>query len=167
MFKEKYFFLIFFYIVFYFINSTAATTSLIDRTYKMPDGRLVTFGKARFSIPEALFNPSLIGVNRTGIHEQIHQSITETDIDFEDFYPNIVTSGGTSMFDGFTKRLKKELVNLAPVGIKVEVTTSSEPKYSAWIGGSLFASLSTFRQMCISKAEYDESGPTIVRMKCL
>ena len=31
---------------------------------------------------------------------------------------------------------------------------------------SILASLSTFQQMWISKAEYDESGPSIVHRKC-
>ncbi|KAJ8795070.1 hypothetical protein J1605_018657 [Eschrichtius robustus] len=39
-------------------------------------------------------------------------------------------------------------------------------KYSAWIGGSILASPSTFQQMRISKQEYDESGPSIVHRKC-
>ncbi|KAA8518899.1 hypothetical protein F0562_016327 [Nyssa sinensis] len=39
-------------------------------------------------------------------------------------------------------------------------------KYSVWIGGSILASLSTFQQMWIAKAEYDESGPSIVHRKC-
>ena len=38
--------------------------------------------------------------------------------------------------------------------------------YAAWIGGSILASLGTFQQMWISKAEYDESGPSIVHRKC-
>merc|ERR1719411_1696201 len=38
-----------------------------------------------------------------------------------------------------------------------------ERKYSVWIGGSILASLSTFQQMWISKQEYDECGPAIVR----
>ncbi|CAF3480989.1 unnamed protein product, partial [Rotaria sp. Silwood2] len=39
-------------------------------------------------------------------------------------------------------------------------------KYSAWLGGSILASLSTFQSKWISKQEYDESGPSIVHGKC-
>ena len=35
-----------------------------------------------------------------------------------------------------------------------------------WFVRSILASLSTFQQMWISKAEYDESGPSIVHRKC-
>lgn len=48
-----------------------------------------------------------------------------------------------------------------------EVITPPERKYSVWIGGSILGSLSTFQQMWISKAEYDEAGPTIVHRKCM
>ena len=39
-------------------------------------------------------------------------------------------------------------------------------RYSAWIGGSILASLSTFQQMRISQSEYDEEAPSIVHRKC-
>merc|ERR1719423_594664 len=41
-----------------------------------------------------------------------------------------------------------------------------ERKYSVWIGGSILASLSAFQAMWITKAEYDEAGPSIVHRKC-
>ena len=59
-----------------------------------------------------------------------------------------------------------ELTSLAPAAMKIKVVAPPERKYSVWIGGSILASLSTFQQMWISKAEYDESGPSIVHRKC-
>ena len=50
--------------------------------------------------------------------------------------------------------------------LQIKVVAPPERKYSVWIGGSILASLSTFQQMWISKAEYDESGPSIVHRKC-
>ncbi len=50
--------------------------------------------------------------------------------------------------------------------MKIKIVAPPERKYSVWIGGSILASLSTFQQMWISKQEYDESGPGIVRRKC-
>jgi actin-related protein len=46
------------------------------------------------------------------------------------------------------------------------VVAPLDRKYSAWSGGSILSSLSTFQAMWISKAEYDESGPDIVHRKC-
>ena len=70
------------------------------------------------------------------------------------------------MFDGIADRLTKEIMALAPQSMKIKVVAPPERKYSVWIGGSLLSSLSTFQSMWISKAEYDESGPSIVHRKC-
>jgi len=82
-----------------------------------------------------------------------------------DMYSNIVLSGGSTMFPGTAERLTKELISLAPASIKIQVAAPPERKYSVWIGGSILGSLSTFQQMWISKAEYDDTGPSIVHRK--
>jgi actin len=75
-------------------------------------------------------------------------------------------SGGTTMFDGISERMTKELTFLAPSSMKIKVVAPPERKYSVWIGESILASLSTFQEMWISKDEYEESGPGIVHKKC-
>ncbi|KAJ8566107.1 hypothetical protein K7X08_030584 [Anisodus acutangulus] len=67
---------------------------------------------------------------------------------------------------GIADRMSKEITALAPSSMKIKVVAPPERKYSVWIGGSILASLSTFQQMWIAKAEYDESGPSIVHRKC-
>merc|ERR1712028_175889 len=99
----------------------------------------------------------------SGIHDTTFQSIMKCDVDIrKDLYSNIVLSGGTTMFAGIGERMTKELTALAPSTMKIKVVAPSERKYSVWIGGSILSSLSTFQQMWISKAEYDESGPSII-----
>ena len=71
------------------------------------------------------------------------------------------------MLPGIGERMTKELSALAPSTVSIEVITPPERKYSVWIGGSILSSLATFQQMWISKAEYDEAGPTIVHRKCM
>merc|ERR1711941_19336 len=110
-------------------------------------------GNERFRCPEALFQPSFMGM--------------KCDVDIrKDLYGNVVLSGGSTMFPGIAERMNKELVALAPSTMKIKIIAPPERKYSVWIGGSILASLSTFQQMWISKEEYDESGPSIVHRKC-
>eukprot|EP00058_Branchiostoma_floridae_P025317 XP_002610807.1 hypothetical protein BRAFLDRAFT_60745 [Branchiostoma floridae] len=146
---------------------TAATTSSLEKSYELPDGQVITIGNERFRCPETLFQPSFIGMESPGIHEQTYNSIMKCDIDIrKDLYANNVLSGGTSMFPGIADRMQKEMTALAPSTMKIKIIAPPERKYSVWIGGSILASLSTFQQMWITRQEYDESGPAIVHRKC-
>jgi len=114
-----------------------------------------------------LFKPSFIGKEYNGLHELTFNSIMKCDVDVrKDLYNNIVLSGGTTMFPGIAERLSKEVSALAPSSMKIKVVAPPERRYSVWIGGSILSSLSTFQTMWITKAEYDESGPSIVHRKC-
>ena len=145
----------------------AETSSEVEKDYELPDGQVITVGNERFRCPEALFQPSLIGLEAAGVHQTTFNSIMKCDVDIrKDLYANIVLSGGTTMFNGIGERMDKEITALAPPTMKIKVVAPPERKYSVWIGGSILASLSTFASMWIAKEEYDESGPSIVHRKC-
>ncbi|GER43518.1 actin, partial [Striga asiatica] len=140
------------------------TSSSVEKNFELPDGQVITIGNERFRCPEVLFQPSMIGMEAAGVHETTYNSIMKCDVDIrKDLYGNIVLSGGSTMFSGIADRMSKEITALAPSSMKIKVVAPPERKYSVWIGGSILASLSTFQQA--SKAEYDESGPSIVHRK--
>ncbi|XP_016812617.1 actin, alpha skeletal muscle-like [Pan troglodytes] len=143
------------------------TSSSLEKSYKLPDGQVITISNKRFQCPEALFQPSFLDMESCGIHETTFNSIMKCDVDIrKDLYTNVGLSRGTTVYPGITDRMQKEINALAPSTMKIKLIVPPECKYSVWISGSILASLSTFQQMWISKQEYDESGPCIIHRKC-
>ena len=53
-------------------------------------------------------------------------------------------------------------------GIKPKVAApmnSTERRFAVWIGGSILASLGSFQQMWLSRAEYDEHGKSLIHRR--
>nr|WDY79016.1 actin protein 1 [Gracilariopsis lemaneiformis] len=147
--------------------ANAGSNPSLEKEYELPDGQVITVEAERFQCPEALFKPDMLGNEMNGVHLTAYNSIMKTDIDIrKDLYNNIVMSGGTTMFAGIASRVQKEIETLAPPSMKIKVIAPPERQYSVWIGGSILSSLSTFQQMWVSKADYDEMGPSIVHRKC-
>ena len=135
--------------------------------YKLPDGSSIMIGLEKYNCPEILFSPSQIGKNCPGLADTVFKAISNCDANIKkDLYGNIVLAGGNCMLKKLADRLKKDVKALAPSTMPAEVTAPPERAYSAWLGGSILASIDSFKPMFISKAEYAESGALIVYKKC-
>jgi len=117
--------------------------------------------------PELLFQPPLNGFSCKSLHDLAWQSIDESDIDVrKDLCKNVILSGGTTMYEGLSERLKKELESLAPAGAEIRIIATPDRKYAVWKGASTLASLSSFSSSWITADEYSDHGTSIVHRKC-
>eukprot|EP00771_Trimastix_marina_P000996 gnl/Trimastix_PCT/2037.p1 GENE.gnl/Trimastix_PCT/2037~~gnl/Trimastix_PCT/2037.p1 ORF type:complete len:382 (+),score=81.29 gnl/Trimastix_PCT/2037:64-1209(+) len=134
--------------------------------HTLPDGHTIHIGPERFRAPEVLFDPSLAGSEFPGLPQCVHEAISLVDLDLRrDLCREIVLSGGSTQFRGFVKRMLAELDRLLPTGVPVRIAASDDRALLPWIGGSILASLDTFRRIWVSHQEYDEQGPRIVSAK--
>ena len=62
----------------------------------------------------------------------------------------------TRILVGFGERLLKETLKLAPVDTKIKISAPPERRFSTWVGGSILASLATFRVCCLFLREGEE-----------
>jgi actin-related protein len=120
-------------------------------------------GVERFKATECLFQPALIGIESKNISDLIYNSVDHCEIDLKkDLYNSILISGGSSMFSGLANRLKSEIQKLVPDSLDINIISSNDRKYSSWIGGSIFTSLDTFKDIYITSKDYYEYGSSVV-----
>lgn len=136
--------------------------SFEERSYELPGGEIIQVNhKQRFSSTEIIFNPSLINISDPGIVRMAYESIEKCDSDLKiNLYNNIVLAGGSTLMPGFRDRFEEEILRLAEHNAKTDINVFADlhRKNAAWIGGSMLASFSTFKEMCISKEEYDNTA---------
>lgn len=80
-------------------------------------------------------------------------------------YNEIVLSGGNTMLDGFPDRFVKELKRMLPNEIKTRVLAPAKRDSICWYGGSILASLPSFKNMMITRAEYQEQKDQVFSKK--
>ncbi|MFF0550807.1 actin, cytoplasmic 2 [Streptomyces sp. NPDC004311] len=132
----------------------------IVKTYELPDGNTIDIRSARTTCPEALFHPSLVGVEAGGVHSLVGDSIDKAPAESrQELYGAVVVVGGTSRTSGLAERLADELSRLAPSGVDPKIIAVPGRQYGAWYGGSAFAAADpTLAGRIISGDEYRAGG---------
>ncbi|KAI9168966.1 hypothetical protein LWI28_004624 [Acer negundo] len=140
--------------------------------HTLPDGQVIRIGRERYTVGEALFQPSILGLEAHGIVEQLVRCIsTVSSENHRQLLENTVLCGATTSMAGFEDRFQKES-NLCSSAIRPALVKPPEymPEnlslYSAWIGGAILAKVVFPQNQHVTKADYDETGPSVVHRKC-
>ena len=113
--------------------------------------------RQRFKASEIIFNPKIVDCPDPGIAQMAFDSIDKCDADLKiNLYNNIVLAGGSTMMPGFRDRFEDEILKHAENSAKTDINVFADlhRKSAAWMGGSMIASFSTFKDMCITNEEY-------------
>ena len=130
------------------------TPRLSNPNYELADGTLLTISDELQSAGEFLFSPGKAGWKGKGLAFLVKEALSQCDSFILPDMHTIVLGGGSSCIAGLGDHLVEELKKLDE---NVSIIQDSQRKYSAWIGASMFASMSSFGLMKVTKAEYDES----------
>ncbi|MES1914574.1 MAG: hypothetical protein MHM6MM_006629 [Cercozoa sp. M6MM] len=139
----------------------------------------VQVGYERFLGPEIFFAPDMFSNEfSTPLPTVVDRVIQSSPIDTRrGLYANIVLSGGSTMYKDFGRRLERDIKRfckdrfskrqamskIALTETKVKVITHPFQRFAVWFGASMLAGLPTFSELCHTKAQYEEIGPSIAR----
>eukprot|EP00668_Euglena_longa_P046153 GGOE01061837.1.p1 GENE.GGOE01061837.1~~GGOE01061837.1.p1 ORF type:complete len:389 (-),score=125.44 GGOE01061837.1:311-1477(-) len=157
----------------------AYETCVLEKSYQLPDGRVMRIGTERFEAPEVLFQPHLVDKDGGGIAEMVFRTIQDCAIDLRmEMYKHMVLSGGTTMFPGLPTRMENEIKERYLQSIlkgdrtrlakfKPRIEDPPRRKHMVFLGGAVLAQLmEDSEQSWISKAEYEEKGTKVIWEKC-
>jgi len=145
----------------------ASETMSFERSYTLPNSKVIKLQTEILKVPELLFQPSHGGYDLDGIHKLTFDAIMKCDPEIrKELFKNIVLSGGSTMFDNMRERMKKEIQALAPSPMGPEVEAPADRKFSQWLGGSILANLDSFNHLWIKREEFKVKKGQILYRNC-
>ena len=137
---------------------------------KLPDGTEIKLEEEKTLCTEILFHPEMINKTVGGIDYILCSSISSIDHMTKNKFDgnNVIISGGSSLFEGFSEKLKKEIGTLYGGKYKdrMEIIDIKEKNNLQFIGASIYSLMQIFKGLCTTKEEYKEYGPAAVHNKC-
>ncbi|KAM7533905.1 hypothetical protein Aperf_G00000111677 [Anoplocephala perfoliata] len=149
------------------VSPKSLSETVIDKGSKnkescqLPDGHKIKLGLERQLAPELLFNPQVNGIAKLSMKEAIMESVSRlTEEKSRKVLRNIIFSGGNSKLKGLQERLQAEMPDS-------QVLCHPQGELAVWRGGAIFASMTTFDRMKITKNRWIEHGELIIQKKWL
>jgi actin-related protein len=144
--------------------ASLANPAAFTKTYSQSKHSTLSVVVPAFKAPETYFTPSLANLDPPGLIQRIIDAVSVNVLfDRLEHRPctslqHVCLTGGPSILKGMSQRIQSELDEQLGTG-KTAVETRN---FASWIGASMLASnVSRFNQVAISKALYEECGPSV------
>ena len=138
-------------------NQSSTTTS---QPYELPDGQEIKISPEARQTPNMFFEPAAFGLTCKSIPELVASSLNGEvhDLSISALKSTLVLTGGASLHPNLSERLDHCIKNSMHLTTPINLVATHERKFSSWIGGSILASLPTFKNKIISKQNFEEEG---------
>ena len=138
--------------------------------YYLPDGNYISIGEERILAPEILFNPEYIGKEYLSLSDMIISSINKIDVELrKKAYESIWLSGGNTAIRDLNEKLIEELKYKLGKTLYINILENEKinAQYRCWVGGNIITTLEIFKNMWVTKSEWNENGNEIIYIKTL
>ena len=134
--------------------------------YTLPDLNSIQLTNEKYLATKVLLNPALVGKNCLGLHQMVVTCIEKINSDLrEKLCAHVKLTGGNSCFKGLNEVMHTEVRGFLPKynnKIKIKALNSNVTTISCWIGGNVIVGLDIFKNLLISKNDWNEKGKDIV-----
>ncbi|KAJ3030145.1 Nuclear actin-protein involved in chromatin remodeling [Rhizophlyctis rosea] len=115
----------------------------------------------RFRVPEAVFQPGIVGLDQAGLLECVTEILKRFDEgQTERMCKNILITGGNTLYTNLTQRIENDIRSIRPFGSVIRVRQAQNPILDAWKGAAKWAveDESAFRKAVVTREMYEEFG---------
>ncbi|KAI1265826.1 putative chromatin remodeling complex subunit [Xylariaceae sp. FL1019] len=117
----------------------------------------------RIRVPEVVFQPSIAGVEQSGLIEITGDILTQRlnglpGVKRDEFLRDIFLTGGNSLYTNFDYRIRQGLTPLLPAGSPLQIRKASDALLDAWKGAAQWVGTPAWKTATVTKAEYQEKG---------
>ena len=103
----------------------------IKVSYELPDGQIITLGNERFRATEPFFQPLMLNPGLSLPNSILYSVFKNDSFLHQNLFSCIVLSGGSTMFNGLSQRIEKEMRNI--ISSKFKIISPPERKFSTWV----------------------------------
>lgn len=136
-------------------TQTVNSTSAVSEKEKLREFYQIKLGLERERVCEAIFQPSMIGVEQTGLAEAIQQVYARLSPEENmEISRQFFVTGGLAKIPGLDKRLTREISMILPYYSKFDLLVDTE-LHSSWLGGKQLANSDNFESLIITKESFN------------